>query len=275
MIDKKPFLTFEDLPSDAKFLDCRFELQASNSTAGYDAYLTGHIPNALYAHLDDHLSGPLMRDQNGRHPLGRHPLPPLSTWWQTLSQWGFSSNDTIICYDDHNAAFAARACWMLRESGFNAYILDGGFQGWCRSGGDVSVSIPTTQPSNLSQPTPFSAISYRQLNEAGQLVDARACERFNGDIEPLDPIAGHIPGAINMPFGGNFIDGYLKKTVDLERRWLPVVQEHPSRTHYCGSGVTACVNLMVLAQLGYHDDQLYAGSWSDWCSHQPNYFEAT
>ena len=274
MIKTRPFLPPSELPQNARFIDCRFELLAKDDSAGHHAFLAGHIPGAVYAHLNHDLSGPIMTNREGRHPLGRHPLPPISTWWGTLSSWGISVDDTIVCYDDHNAAFAARACWMLRQSGFNAYVLDGGLQAWQNEGGELSTRIVNYPPSDLTQPPNFAACSYTQLAASGTLIDARANERYLGEVEPLDPIAGHIPGAINLPFSNNFEGGKLKSVAALKQIWQPIVTKHPQRTHYCGSGVTACVNLLVLAQIGHEGDALYAGSWSDWCSHQPLHYPA-
>ncbi|MEQ3696799.1 MAG: sulfurtransferase [Pseudomonadales bacterium] len=274
MIKSRPFITSSEVPTSARFIDCRFELQSKDDTAGHTAFLAGHIPGAVYAHLNDDLSGPIMTNRAGRHPMGRHPLPPVSTWWATLSNWGINTDDVIVCYDDHNAAFAARACWMLRQSGYQAYVLNGGFAAWRAAGGAIATEAVDYATSDIPQPQPFKAVSFKQLDSAGKLIDARASERYLGKTEPLDPIAGHIPDAMNLPFADNFDKGYLKSEEQLGLMWEPIISKHKQRTHYCGSGVTACVNLLVLAQLGYGDDSLYAGSWSDWCSHQPLHYEA-
>jgi thiosulfate/3-mercaptopyruvate sulfurtransferase len=163
---------------------------------------------------------------------------------------------------------------MLRQSGYQAYVLNGGFAAWQAAGGATATEAQEHAPSDIPEPRPFKTVKFQQLDKAGTLIDARANQRYLGKTEPLDPIAGHIPGAINQPFADNFDNGYLKSEEQLALAWDPIITEYKQRTHYCGSGVTACVNLLVLAQLGHGDDSLYAGSWSDWCSHQPLHYEA-
>jgi len=260
-----------ELSADAKvvILDCRYDL--ADPDAGARAFAASHIPGARYASLHRDLSAPL-----GRYG-GRHPLPELQQFQQFVRAAGIDADSRVIVYDDQRIAFAARAWWLLRYFGHERVaILDGGFGAWQRAGlplaSDAEESTPPVPGNFHCRPRPQCLLEhadiYRQLdNPPWQLVDARDTARFAGTCEPMDPIAGHIPTAVNKPW--NQItrdDGTIKTIGELRAHWgdLPADDQ---LANYCGSGVTACVNLFSLHLIGRDDALLYPGSWSDWCAH--------
>lgn len=254
----------------AKFIDTRFNL--TDPTAGQAAYKAGHIPNAHYFDLNYDLSAPLTPSQHQGFKGGRHPLPNVSDFKTLCSNHNLALNDEIIVYDQAAPFTSARLWWMLREVGFNqVFILDGGFNAWQENGLDTSTHhTPVNNTSQLSFECIFNIIQYDDLEKQIQLVDARATERFDGTTEPLDPFAGHIPNAINLPFTDNFNEhGRLKEDTLLIDIWAPILKAE-STTHYCGSGVTACINIAVATHLKATRQYLYAGGWSDWCSYSRN-----
>jgi len=263
-----PFISASDIPANTIFIDCRFALGSADPDAGYKAFKEEHISGARYANLDSDLAATPKANANGHFPDGRHPLPDPEQWQHSLSKWGISPTNTIVVYDDHNNAFAARAWWLLSQSGFSkVYVLDGGFSHWKKLG------LATSRGSAPCYHNATNQVDYLKRRElqpwqlqqqASCLVDARAAERYRGDIEPLDPYAGHIPGAHNRPFGQNFDNGLIKPKEELREIWGELL-DNQTRTHYCGSGVTACVNLLVLKHLGY-DDEIFVPSWSGWCA---------
>ncbi len=249
-------------------LDCGFDL--ANPAAGEKAYRRGHLPGALYAHLDRDLSGA----KNGRN--GRHPLPTRADLAATLGDWGITPDTQVVCYDDHGMPYAARAWWLLRWMGHSAVaVLDGGRAAWQRAGGTWDIQDKPLQtaapypPAEPAMPTIDAHTLQRRLGQ-GVLLDARAAERFRGDVEPLDPVAGHIPGARLRFFKDNLgADGCYKSAAQLiaEFTALGVHGRHPGTVvNQCGSGVTACHNLLAMAHAGLGDTTLYPGSWSEWCS---------
>ena len=244
-------------------LDCRFAL--GDPGLGLRQYEAGHIPGAVHVDLEKDLSGP--PQAHG----GRHPLPPMAAWTERLARLGVNGGDLVVAYDDSRFAFAARAWWMVRAVGHeNVRVLDGGYSGWKALGLPITTDVPTPRPGNLVyRPRSGITVDREQVMSAAEspIVDAREVKRYRGDEEPIDPVAGHIPGAscrpwqeLSEPDGGAISDEANRaRWVGLNAGKRPIV--------YCGSGVTACVNLMSLHAAGIHDARLYPGSWSDWCSY--------
>ncbi len=248
-------------------LDCRFDL--ADPAAGRQAFARGHIPGATHADLNRDLSAPVSGNS------GRHPLPHPDTFAKTAADWGIDPRTQVIVYDDNNGSFAARAWWMLRWIGVpQVAVLDGGWAAWRAAGGEVDqAQAPVRSPSTLRpQLRPEAVLSAAQvaaaLAEPGRLlVDARAAARFAGEVEPIDPVAGHVPGARNHPFTLNLQpDGTLLPAEQLRRRWLEFLgaTRPEGLISMCGSGVTACHNLLALEVAGLPGARLYAGSWSEW-----------
>ncbi len=246
-----------------RVIDCRHDL--SDVEAGRRAHAGGHIPGALFAHLDEDLSGPIIPGITGRHPL-----PNVNAMEQQFSKWGIVF-DTLVVYDDKRGAIASRLWWMLRYLGHNSVaVLDGGLAAWQAQGGTLSTAITRPAPSNFQAEVQAAwvhdaeAVLQSQQDVTQTIVDSRAANRYRGEVEPIDPVAGHIPGAISMPFAENWQpDGLLKSAEALRERFanLPAAEQV---TFYCGSGVTACHNLLAYAHAGLGDARLYPGSWSDW-----------
>ncbi len=256
-------------------LDCGFDL--TDTQAGQRAYDAGHLPLACYAHLDRDLSGV----KTGHN--GRHPLPARADLAGTLGQWGIAPGVQVVTYDDQSMPYAARAWWLLRWMGHTAVaVLDGGRAAWARLGGTL-----VTDPPRPSQQAPYPAaatpgmpiidaeglmalVGQPQLH----LLDARAAERFRGEVEPLDPVAGHIPGAMQRFFRDNLgSDGCFKPAAQLRAEFASLLPPDAAATardsgviHQCGSGVTACHNLLAMSHAGWDPTLLYPGSWSEWCS---------
>jgi thiosulfate/3-mercaptopyruvate sulfurtransferase len=247
-------------------VDCRFEL--GQPDAGELAWSKGHIPGAVYAHLDRDLSGPVTADS------GRHPLPAPERFARTLSRWGITSRTQVVAYDASAGVFAARLWWMLRWLGHDAVaVLDGGLQAWAAAGGGLDSSQRARTASEFpAQPRPQMAVSATELarlleRNACLLVDARAPERFEGRSEPLDAVAGHVPGAVNHPTGLNLrADGRLQPPRELGDLWSATLAGRAAVdvVCMCGSGVTACHDLLALEHAGMSGGRLYAGSWSEW-----------
>jgi thiosulfate/3-mercaptopyruvate sulfurtransferase len=252
-------------------VDCRFDLM--HPEAGRQAYLRAHIPGARYADLNRDLSAPI-GPHTGRHPL---PLPDAFAAW--LGAIGIGNDTQVVAYDETNGSIAARLWWMLRWLGHGAVaVLDGGFKAWTAHGGAVQSGEPEPEAADGSARhfTPRidadSIVSTAELERAlrgrtAALVDARAQERYAGQVEPIDAVAGHIPGAVNHPFTANLgADGRFLPAAELKRRW----EEHLPDSNLsnlvamCGSGVTACHNLLSLEVAGLTGGKLYAGSWSEW-----------
>jgi thiosulfate/3-mercaptopyruvate sulfurtransferase len=265
-------------------IDCRFDLMRPE--AGRQAYLEAHIPGARYADLNRDLSAPV-----GAH-TGRHPLPSPAAFAAALTRLGIGNDSQVIAYDDANGSFAARLWWMLRWVGHDAVaVLDGGFQAWRKRGGPLQSGEPapaaaggrnfTPRPGAVENSAALGANAVlvttadleQLLFEAAPgapkplLVDARATERFAGTVEPIDSVAGHIPGAVNHPFADNLAaDHRFLPAAELKARWLErLAGTAPENLiAMCGSGVTACHNLLSLEVAGLPGAKLYAGSWSEW-----------
>jgi thiosulfate/3-mercaptopyruvate sulfurtransferase len=249
-------------------VDCRFMLD--DVEWGRREYLAAHIPGAVYAHLDTDLSGP----KDGTN--GRHPLPHPDALRRTFSQLGIDAMAQVVAYDQDTGMYASRLWWLLRWLGHTSVaVLDGGFAKWTSEG------RPTRSVEETREPREFvgsprddllvdaDAVASLSANTDWRLIDARAPERYRGDIEPLDKVAGHIPGAINHFYKQNLDDrGAFLPAEELRRRLSAVVGDaSPDHVvNYCGSGVTACHNLLALEHAGLHGAKLYAGSWSEWSS---------
>jgi thiosulfate/3-mercaptopyruvate sulfurtransferase len=248
-------------------LDCGFDL--ADPDAGARAYAQGHLPGAHYAHLERDLSGP----RTGRN--GRHPLPAREPFARTVARWGVRPGVPVVCYDDHGGPYAARAWWMLRWIGVaEAAVLDGGRAAWRAAGGEWVTDVPApldAPPYPLAPVAGMPSVDTRQVHDAigtGVLVDARSGERFRGEVEPLDPVAGHIPGARHRFFKDNLdADGRFLPPEVLRAAFLRLGSDDPARwVHQCGSGITACHNLLAMEHAGLTGSALYPGSWSEWCA---------
>ncbi|PSB20111.1 sulfurtransferase [Phormidesmis priestleyi ULC007] len=247
-------------------VDCRFSL--TEPELGRQQYETGHIPGAYYLDLNRDLSSPVARHG------GRHPLPDLEDLAAKLSDMGITNSTQVIVYDDSRLAFAARLWWLLRYLGHDRVaVLDGGFQKWRAVGYPISQVQPDRKSGHfIPQPrsqwiVDIDAVKARKDLPNVALVDSREGERYRGEKEPIDPIAGHIPGAANYPWQDvTDANGFVRSAKEQRDRWS-TLQSADEILVYCGSGVTACVNLLSLAIAGIDTGKLYAGSWSDWCSY--------
>ncbi|MEM7758796.1 MAG: sulfurtransferase [Cyanobacteria bacterium P01_A01_bin.40] len=248
-------------------VDCRFQL--ANPHWGQDSYRQSHIKGAYYLDLNQDLSGEVQRHG------GRHPLPDSNALAQKLSQMGIVKNETlVVAYDDSRFAFAARLWWLLRYLGHNKVVLlDGGWNDWLKHNYSVDNSIPEPKSGSFTSQThddwlvDIDTIKSAQHNDDVIVVDSRDRDRYLGLREPIDPIAGSIPGAVNFPWKqvSNEL-GYLQPLSSQQQLWQDT-QEAKKVIVYCGSGVTACVNLFSLAIAGIKNTKLYPGGWSDWCSY--------
>lgn len=245
-------------------LDCGFDL--ADTGAGHRAWQAGHLPGAFYLHLDDDLSG-VKRGGNGRHPL-----PERAELAARLGALGIGSTTPVVTYDAQGGPYAARAWWLLGWLGHeDVALLDGGIAAWRAAGGTIETSLPTPRE---ALPFPLCAAALPTLDAAAvraglgrlNLVDARAGERFRGEVEPLDRAPGHIPGARHRFFKDNLAaDGRFKSADTLRGEWQALAAAG-DLVHYCGSGVTACHNLLAAAHAGLGLGTLYPGSWSEWSS---------
>lgn len=254
--------------SEWRIFDCRHDL--GDVDKGARAYAAGHVPGALHAHLDADLSAA----KTGRN--GRHPLPSADAFAAWLGARGVRSDDVVIAYDDGAGAYAARLWWMLRWLGHaQVAVLNGGFAAWVREGRPVATELPTFAPATYlprvkeSERVDTAAVLQNLERGAFQVLDARGANRFAGRDETMDPVAGHIPGAINRPFTENVTaDGTFKPPAELRREFDALLDGRPSAqiVHQCGSGVTATHNLLAMEIAGLDGSRLYPGSWSEWCS---------
>lgn len=246
-------------------VDCRFDLSVPE--AGEHAYRLGHIPGAVYAHLDRDLSGPRSVS------TGRHPLPEMAELGERLRGWGIGSRSQVVAYDSGSGAFASRLWWLLRWVGHERVaVLNGGLQSWRAEGYHVSAERTWPAAGDLSPrvgtTAPVAAEALLNDRQARLLVvDARSRSRYRGEHEPIDPVAGHLPGARNYPFEENLApDERFRDPATLREQWSRVLGEHAPEAvvHMCGSGVTACHNILSMEHAGLHGSRLYAGSWSEW-----------
>ena len=246
-------------------VDCRFNL--ADTEAGWRAYRESHIPGARYAHLDADLSSPITP------ATGRHPLPDPARLARILGEWGIGPDTQVVAYDDMGGMLAAaRLWWLLRWLGHRAgAVLDGGLPAWRQAHLPLTAELPAAQPIRFdAKPDDRQWLTAEQvlaLSAEEVLLDARGVARYRGEMEPIDPTAGHIPGAVNVPTDGNLTsDGYFLPPAELRARFAAALGGRlPSAVaHSCGSGVTACHNLLAMEVAGLNGSRLYAGSWSEW-----------
>ncbi len=258
----------EDRRNDAfAILDCRFDLM--NPEAGRQAWIAGHIPGAVHVDLDRDLSGPVTPDS------GRHPLPSPGTLIERFGSFGIGRTTQVVCYDHANGAIAARAWWLLRWLGHERVaLLDGGYAAWVAAGSAVQAGQETNQPRRfVGEPAEHRAMSTDEVVEAGndvaslRLVDAREAVRFRGEEEPIDTVAGHIPGARNLHFGATLQENGTLRSPDELRVLFGNVLDNDLETPWsvmCGSGVTACQLVVAAEHAGLRPPRVYVGSFSEW-----------
>jgi len=244
-------------------VDCRFSL--ADTEAGRRAYGESHIPGAAYAHLDEDLSGPPVTDH------GRHPLPSPQKLAMLFARLGVGQGVQVAVYDDANGMVAARLWWMLRYMGHTAAaVLDGGWQGWLAAGLPARGGWETIAPRQFTGSPRRSWLALLdEVAAAPLLVDSRAPARYRGQEEPIDPAAGHIPGAVNFFYQRHWgADGRYLPPEKIRENLQALLAGQPAAdaVFYCGSGVSACVNLLAMVYAGLGDGRLYAGSWSEWCA---------
>jgi thiosulfate/3-mercaptopyruvate sulfurtransferase len=265
LIGAAELLALCDGPAPPVLLDCSFDL--ADTAAGERAFAAGHLPGALYVHLDRDLSGP----KTGSN--GRHPLPERPALAERAGRWGIAPGVRVVCFDGQGLPYAARAWWLLRWLGHDTVqVLDGGIGAWLAAGGTLVRDTAPQQPRGPypALPPAMPTLDAEQLlRHLGQrpVLDARAAERFRGEVEPLDPVAGHIPGALNRFFKLNLrSDGRLRPVAELRAEFATLAADPASVVHQCGSGVTACHNLLAMEHAGFGGSALYPGSWSEWCA---------
>jgi thiosulfate/3-mercaptopyruvate sulfurtransferase len=249
---------------DTVLLDCSFDL--ADPAAGERSYAEAHLPGAHYVHLDRDLSAP----KTGYN--GRHPLRDRAGYAQWLGTLGITPDLPVVVYDRQAGMFAVRAWWVLRWMGHTEVaLLDGGLPAWQDAGGAVTAEVhaPRAAATYPLAPAALPALGADELQSwlsQVQILDARAPERYRGEVEPLDPVAGHIPGAVNRFFKDNLQpDGRFKPAAQLRAEYSALLDGRPV-VHQCGSGVTACHNLLAMEVAGLGTTALYPGSWSEWCS---------
>jgi thiosulfate/3-mercaptopyruvate sulfurtransferase len=260
-----PFALHAQLDS-VRVIDCRFDL--ARPDAGEAAYKASHIRGAVYAHLDRDLSSPITPT------TGRHPLPDAEQFATTLGRWGIDSLTQVVAYDADAGMFAARLWWLLRWLGHQRVaVLNGGFKAWQQAGLPVTAEIALPEPKHFGgEPhnelwISAAEVAARVNDPNWRVLDARAPERYHGEVEPIDSVAGHVPGAVNHPFALNLnADAQFLSADELRARYAGVSGGAPPNQviAMCGSGVTACHNLLAMEVAGLHGAKLYAGSWSEW-----------
>ncbi|USX26175.1 sulfurtransferase [Oxalobacteraceae bacterium OTU3CINTB1] len=251
-------------------LDCRHDLM--NPNAGRDGFAIGHIQNAQFANIDTDLSGAKVGADGKFH--GRHPLPDRAALIATLRGWGIDDDTQVVAYDAHGGMFAARLWWLLRWVGHPAVaVLDGGLAAWQSQGLPLVTMVVTRSGGTIGdKPSLMHTVTVEDVEsnlvtQTRVVVDARAADRFRGENETIDPVGGHIPGAKNRFFKDNLTpDGRFKSAEQLKQEFSPLFAAAPQAIMQCGSGVTACHNLLALEVAGLPGAALYPGSWSEWCS---------
>ncbi len=256
--------------ADVVLLDCRHDLM--NPAAGRNGYAVGHLPGARFAGIDDDLSGA----KTGPDGVfrGRHPLPEKAALLAFVRACGINDSTQVVAYDAHGGMYAARAWWLLRWLGHPAVaVLDGGMAAWQAHGQALSIEVPAPAAGNFSErPALVKTVSAADVLanlDGGPLtvIDARSPERFRGENETMDPVGGHIPGAGNRFFQHNLqADGRFKDGAELKAAFAPLFADPARAIMQCGSGVTACHNLLALELAGMPGAALYPGSWSEWCA---------
>ncbi len=267
-VDQLKTLRRENTP--LMIFDCSFDL--ANAAAGEAAYEASHLPGAVYVHLDRDLSDKSGHGING----GRHPLPTREKFAAWLGAVGFSNDQQAVVYDRQGANYCGRLWWMLKWAGHeNVAVLDGCLQAWAATE-ELEAGAQSARTASIFTATSARAelvttqnVAARLGRPAQTLIDARATARFKGEVEPLDPVAGHIPGALNRPFGLNIgVNGKFKPAAQLKADFEDLLAgRNPSTVvHHCGSGVSAVPNILAMEIAGLGRSGLYAGSWSEWCS---------
>jgi thiosulfate/3-mercaptopyruvate sulfurtransferase len=259
-----------NLGAEALFFDCRHNL--FNLSEGAAAYTAAHLPGAYHLHMDDDLSGEIIPGKTGRHPL-----PDMDTFAVFISSFGLKQDTPVVCYDDKGGGLAARLWWMLRALGHEATaVLNGGIQAWEAAGlpmesgyrehpdvseGDVA---PHFAPFTSHGTRDRAQVNLLRKDPGHTLIDSRTAPRYHGEHEPIDPVAGHIEAAINLPWPDNLTDGKLKPKAELKARFAHLQNDAENNVFYCGSGVTACHNILAYTHAYGEIPLLYPGSWSDW-----------
>jgi thiosulfate/3-mercaptopyruvate sulfurtransferase len=275
LISAAQLQTLLDSNAPCMVFDCSCDLMQPH--IGPAQYQQAHIPGAFYAHLDNHLSAKGDRSITGAASGGRHPLPAREVFASWLGRIGFDNRMQAVVYDRQGANYCGRLWWMLKWLGHaNVAVLDGGFQAWQAAGGAAaSGEEPALAAHHFALGEPLVQLRdadtvARNVGTPGQcIVDARGAPRFKGEVEPIDPVAGHIPGALNRPFNQNLgADGCFKDASTLRAEFAQLLgQRDPaSVVHHCGSGVSAVPNILAMQIAGLGPTALFAGSWSEWCS---------
>jgi len=255
---------------DVTIVDCRFEL--GNPDRGENLYKESHIPGAFYFDLEKQLSGPILKHG------GRHPLPNIDQFRHEVEKVGIDKTKTVIAYDDGEGQFASRFWWLLTYIGHEkVYVLNEGFKGWIEAGHPITKEVPNCKAAKFIVTTRQEMLaSYEEVKEAvinkkrsPILIDSREKARYLGEYEPIDKVAGHIPGAINKFWAEGLEKGTYKSSNEQKKRFSELDQKE-SIIVYCGSGVTATPNYIALKMAGYQNVKLYAGSYSDWISYDDN-----
>ena len=264
-------VSIDDLAADLSnpdlvVVDCRFNLQ--QPAAGSRLYAERHIPGAYYADLDRDLAGPRTAE------TGRHPLPDVEDLQQLLSGFGIGPETRVVVYDEGGGALAARLWWLLRWLGHTEVsLLDGGFAAWCAAGLPISTEVPARRKGRfVARPGSMPVATTRNIEAAlgparSLLLDLRSHDRYLGRVEPIDPVAGHVPGAVSAPFSRNLgPDGRFLPAAELRRNYSAMIGDRPVAevVCMCGSGVTACHGIFALELAGWPGAGLYVGSWSEW-----------
>ena len=266
----KEWLNDQLLNEQVRIVDCRFEL--GNPVKGEELYLESHIPGALYFDLEKQLSAPVSKHG------GRHPLPEIEQFKLEIEKAGIDNEKTVIAYDNGEGQYASRFWWLLTFLGHeNVYVLNEGYKGWVEAGYTTSTEVPKFELGKFEVNIQEEMLaSYEEVKEAVQqkkkspiLIDSREKQRYLGEVEPIDRIAGHIPGAINKCWTEGLEQGSFKNNEEQKMRFSELDQKEPIIV-YCGSGVTATPNYMALKMAGFHHVKLYAGSYSDWVSYDEN-----
>lgn len=258
------------LPDGTLFFDCRHNL--FKLAEGAENYAQGHLPGAFHLHMDEDLSGPIIPGTTGRHPL-----PDMNAFAVFISGFGLRKETQVVCYDDKGGGLAARLWWMLRVLGHEAVaVLDGGVQAWTAAGLRLEAGHndhPQTEGhSPAPHLAPYSPLCTRDRAQIDLLrkdpdhtvIDSRTAPRYRGEHEPIDPVAGHIEGAVNLPWPDSLKDGKLKSKEELKARFSGLKTDAGKNTFYCGSGVTACHNILAFTHAYGEMPLLYPGSWSEW-----------
>jgi thiosulfate/3-mercaptopyruvate sulfurtransferase len=261
LIETDQLQSLLDANAELVLLDCRFDL--FDIHLGRRLYNQGHIPSAQYVDLNQDLSAAI---QPGI--TGRHPLPTQQSFTQTARAWGISNHTPIVAYDADNGAYAARLWWMMRWLGHaNVAVLNGGLAIWCQENRAISDNEHHLPEGLLSQREPLTKQTDADAITTSKelMIDARDRKRYSGENEPVDPVAGHIPGAICMPFTENMVDGKFKSRASLSAQYAQAgLTTTDTAVCYCGSGVTATHHILSLKHAGYPEPALYPGSWSEW-----------